>query len=76
MEPFFKSGEKKKRRNDLNDECQCFEVYKQNKDDEDRFVFQNLGFHHHLIYVISVSFINVTEKEAVLICRNITKMVN
>ena len=42
MEPFFKSGEKKKRRNDLNDECQCFEEYKNNKDDEDRFVFRYL----------------------------------
>ena len=76
MEPFFKSGEKKKRRNDLNDECQCFEAYKQNKDVEDRFVFKNPGFHCHLVSVISVSFINVTEKEVVLICHNMTKMVN
>lgn len=76
MEPFFKSGEKKKRRNDLNDECQCFEVYKQDKDDEDRFVFQNPGFHYHLVSAISVSFINVTEKEVVLICHNMTKMVD
>ena len=37
MEPFFKSGEKKKRRNDLNDECQCFDYYKNNKHGENRF---------------------------------------
>ena len=38
MDPFFKSIEKKKRRFDLNGECQCFEQYKKNKDDENRFV--------------------------------------
>ena len=43
MEPFFKSGEKKKRQNDLNDECQCFDFYKNNKDSVDRFVTEIEG---------------------------------
>ena len=41
MESFFKSGEKKKRQNEFN-ECNCFEEYQQNKDDEKRFpIFLN-----------------------------------
>ena len=37
VEPFFKGGEKKTRRNDFNDECQCFDENKKNKNDENRF---------------------------------------
>ena len=51
MEPFFKGGEKNIRRNDFNDECQCFEENKKNKDDENRsasdfpyFLGLNSGF--------------------------------
>ena len=33
MEPFFKS-DKKKKRLDLDTECQCFEAYEKDKDDK------------------------------------------
>ena len=36
VEPFYKGGEKNIRRNDFNDECQCFEENKKKKDDENR----------------------------------------
>ena len=38
IEPFFKRSEKKKRRNDFNDECQCFDEYKKTKNYANRFV--------------------------------------
>ena len=43
VEPFFKSREKKKRRNNYNGECQCFEEYKKNKDGDNRFVSDSLN---------------------------------
>ena len=44
------SEKNKKRRNDFNDECKCFDEYKKNKYDKNRFIFEfslfrcNIGF--------------------------------
>ena len=53
MEPFFKSGEKKKRQNDFNDPCQCFDYYIRNKNDANRFVS---GFPRFLSNIRILSF--------------------
>ena len=75
VEPFFKSHEKKKSRNNYDGECQCFEEYNKNKDDDNRSIFgflEILGV--KLIFL--VSFLNVTGVEVVPIRQNMTKMVN
>ena len=66
MEPFFKSDKKKKRRGDLNTECECFEAYEKDKYDEKRFLSLNFS---HILYPFLVSFSNVTGKDVPLIVR-------
>ena len=75
VEPFFKSHEKKKSRNNYDDECQCFEEYNKNKDDDNRSVFGFIEF-SGLKLIFLVSFLNVTGVEVVPIRQNMTKMVN
>ena len=74
VEPFFKSRGKKKRQNNYNDECQCFEEYNKNKDGENRSVF---GFPEFLglKLIVSVSFLNVTGVEVVPNRQHMMKMV-
>ena len=57
IEPFFKRSEKKKRRNDFNDECRCFDEYKKTKNDANRFVvgFSGPWFLSN-IYILSYFF--------------------
>ena len=68
MEPFFKSEEKRKRRNDFNGECQCFD-----QDEENRFHWEFQEF-RDLTYAISGSFANVIGEVVVPIFQNMTKM--
>ena len=77
VEPFFKSSMKsslKKRQNDSNCECQCYQEYEQDKHGEDRLssfqLFSSPKSSH------SATFINVTARGAVQTYQFMTEQVD